>query len=168
MQNVLLVVELLVALALIGIVLLQRSEGAGGLGMSGGGNMSGRSPQTALGRLTWYLGILFFVVAFALTIVEAQNSGNSSVLDRLTDTPDTAPADGDGTIGLTPGEGLLPPPADGAPVTPPADDAPVTPPADTTGEAPAETAPAETAPAETAPAETAPSETAPATPPADN
>jgi preprotein translocase subunit SecG len=112
MQNVLLIVELLLALALIAIVLLQRSEGAGGLGMQGG-NVTGRAPQTPLGRITWYLGIAFFAVAMALTIVEARVSGRSSVLDRLTDTSPAveAPADGDAP-GLPAGGDLLPPKAD--------------------------------------------------------
>jgi len=60
MENVILVVHLLLALSLIGVVLLQRSEG-GGLGIGGGGGgggaMSGRAAATALGKLTWILAI---------------------------------------------------------------------------------------------------------------
>ena len=46
MENVILIVHLILALCLIGIVLLQRSEG-GGLGLSGGGVMTGRAPPAA-------------------------------------------------------------------------------------------------------------------------
>ena len=92
MENVVLTVHLLLALALIGVVLLQRSEG-GGLGMGGGGGggaMSGRSAATALGKLTWLLAIAFICTSLALTIIAAKNAAGSSVLDRITDAP--APA----------------------------------------------------------------------------
>ena len=55
MENIVLTVHLLLALALVGVVLIQRSEG-GGLGMgSGGGDsvMSGRAAASALTKLTW-------------------------------------------------------------------------------------------------------------------
>ncbi|MDG1787452.1 MAG: preprotein translocase subunit SecG, partial [Paracoccaceae bacterium] len=55
MENVVLIVHLLLALTLIGVVLLQRSEG-GGLGMGsgggGGGAMTGRSAASALAKVT--------------------------------------------------------------------------------------------------------------------
>jgi preprotein translocase subunit SecG len=52
MENVILVVHLILAICLIGVVLLQRSEG-GGLGMGGGGGaMTGRQAATALGKIT--------------------------------------------------------------------------------------------------------------------
>ena len=122
MQNVILLVHLLLTLALIGVVLLQRSEG-GGLGMGGGGGAmkTGRSPGTALGKMTWILGFALFATSLTLTIIAAQNAGGASVLDRITDAP--APAASEGAPGLpTTGDGLLPPAAD--------DDAPLTPTAD--------------------------------------
>ncbi len=115
MQNVILIVHLLLALSLIGIVLLQRSEG-GGLGMGGGGGggaMSGRAAATALGKATWILAAAFICTSLALTVIEARNSAGSSVLDQL-----SQPAEGgDGTLG----EGLLPPAADDGPLLPVAD-----------------------------------------------
>lgn len=117
MENVVLTIHLLLALALIGVVLLQRSEG-GGLGMGGGGAMTGRAAATALGKLTWLLAAAFIVTSITLTIIAAQNAAGISVLDRLTDTPpasQSAPA-------LPEGESLLPPPTgDTAPLTPTAD-----------------------------------------------
>ena len=63
MQNVVLIIHLLLAISLIGLVLLQRSEG-GGLGMggggAGGGAMSGRAAASALTKLTWGLAIARF------------------------------------------------------------------------------------------------------------
>ena len=121
MENVVLTIHLLLALALIGVVLIQRSEG-GGLGMGsggGGGAMSGRSAATALGKLTWILAAAFIGTSMALTIIAAQNAAGSSVLDRITDAP--APAASEPELPLS-GEDLLPPAADdNAPLTPTAD-----------------------------------------------
>ena len=123
METVVLVVHLILALALIGIVLLQRSEG-GGLGMGGGGGgvMSGRSAATALGKVTWLLAIAFIATSITLTIIAAENSAGSSVIDRIQDAPQAdAPALPD-----LDGDALLPPGADStdgadAPLLPQAD-----------------------------------------------
>jgi preprotein translocase subunit SecG len=88
MENVILTIHLLLVLTLIGVVLLQRSEGGGlGMGGGGGGAMSGRSAATALGKLTWILGFGLFATSITLTIIAAQNAAGSSVLDRLVDAP---------------------------------------------------------------------------------
>ena len=119
MEIVVLTVHLLLALALIGVVLLQRSEG-GGLGMGGGGGSvtSGRSAATALGKLTWLLAIAFICTSITLTIVAAQNSAGTSVLDRITDAPaPTVEPEADVTEDVP-----LAPPTDGdAPLAPTAD-----------------------------------------------
>ncbi|WP_121063152.1 preprotein translocase subunit SecG [Chachezhania antarctica] len=129
MENVVLVIHLLLALGLVGVVLLQRSEG-GGLGMgssgggAGGGVMSGRAAATALGKITWGLAIAFICTSIWLTILAAQNSADSSVLDRIgpelpTETTGDAPA----VPGLpAAGSDLLPPSAgDSGPTVPRAD-----------------------------------------------
>lgn len=117
MENVVLTVHLLLALALIGVVLVQRSEG-GGLGIGGGGGtVSGRSAATPLGRVTWILAAAFIGTSIALTIIAAEKSAGSSVLDRLGDGP--APATAPLVPGL-PADGLLPPTGDG-PLVPRAD-----------------------------------------------
>ncbi len=117
MENVILVIHLILAVALIGIVLLQRSEG-GGLGLGGGGGggsgvMSGRAAASALSKLTWILAIAFFITSITMTVMAARKSAEQSVLDRLGE--ETAPA---GEAPATPsvplpapagGEGLLPP-----------------------------------------------------------
>ena len=117
MENVVLVIHLILALCLIGIVLLQRSEG-GGLGMGGGGGaVSSRAAATALGKLTWLFAIAFIITSITLTVIAAQNSGSSSVLDRLgveapaADAGSDAPADGLGD--------LLPPSSSDSPLVPP-------------------------------------------------
>lgn len=121
MENVVLIVHLLLALALIAVVLLQRSEGGGlGIGGGGGGAVSGRAPATALGKVTWALAICFIATSITLTIIAAEKSGGSSVIDRLSATPPSQSQSGE-----TPsGSDLLPPVpnADGeAPLVPAAD-----------------------------------------------
>jgi preprotein translocase subunit SecG len=117
METVVLVIHLILALILIGIVLMQRSEG-GGLGMGGGGGgvMSGRSAATAMGKATWILAIGFICTSIAMTIIAAEKSAGTSVVDRLADQPasTSTPAPDLGTD-------LLPPSAgDSEPVVPPA------------------------------------------------
>jgi len=82
--NLLLVLEIIVSLALVGVVLLQRSEG-GALGMGGGpgGFMTARGAGDLLTRITWILGSAFFVLALTLTILAGREKGGSSVVDRL-------------------------------------------------------------------------------------
>jgi len=73
MQAVLLVIQLLVSIALIGVVLLQRSEG-GALGMGGGGSglgglFSPRGAADTLTRTTAVLAVLFFCSSLGLTLL---------------------------------------------------------------------------------------------------
>ncbi len=110
MENVVLVIHLILALALIGVVLLQRSEGSALL--SGGGSVSGRGSLTGIAKVTWALAIAFICTSIALTIIAASNSAGVSVIDRLgTGAPaaDEAPA-------LPAGDDLLPPGAGDATV----------------------------------------------------
>lgn len=116
MENVVFTIHLLLALGLIGVVLLQRSEG-GGLGMGGGGGAAtGRSALTALAKVTWVLAVAFICTSITLTIFAARNSAGTSVVDQFGGTPpapEEAPAVPLGTDLLPPG------PAD-APAAPPA------------------------------------------------
>jgi len=117
MENVFLVILLILALCLIGVVLLQRSEGGGlGMGGGGGGAVSARGAATALGKITWVLGIAFMVMSLAMTIIGARNSADTSVIDRL---GIDAPVETDGTPALPPVDELLPPSSGDSPLTPP-------------------------------------------------
>ncbi len=150
MENVVLTVHLILALLLIGVVLLQRSEG-GGLGMGGGGGggvMTGRQAANALSRLTWILAAGFLCTSLTLTIIASRNATGASVLDQL---GVNAPAPSTDSAPQLPA--YTPPPGVGQPIAPPSPEA---------------AAPAATAPATTAPAETTPAAPAPATPPAAN
>ena len=70
MLNVILIVHLLIALFLIAVVLLQRSEGGAlGIGGGGGGLVSARGAATALSKVTWALAIAFICTSIILTIL---------------------------------------------------------------------------------------------------
>ena len=79
---VLLVIHLMLAAALVGVVLIQRSEGGAlGIGGGGGGFMSGRGATNFLTRLTAYLAIGFFTTSIGLTILANQASKARSVFE---------------------------------------------------------------------------------------
>ncbi len=109
METVLLVVHLIIALALIGVVLLQRSEGGalgiGGGGGGGGGNLfTARGVGNALTRTTAYLAVGFFLTSIALTII-ATHRGSGSIIDGITQpaatgTGQQAPAADPGSSGV--------------------------------------------------------------------
>jgi preprotein translocase subunit SecG len=85
MQTLLLVAELIIAVALICFVLLQRSEG-GALGMGGsGGGMGGlftaRGAADTLTRTTAILAFLFFVTCIGLNILALKGRDQTSILD---------------------------------------------------------------------------------------
>lgn len=83
MQTVLIVIHLMIVLALVGVVLIQRSEG-GGLGVGGGsGFMSARGTANALTRTTAILATLFFITSLALGILARYESRPSDILNRI-------------------------------------------------------------------------------------
>lgn len=112
MENIVLTIHLLLAVALILSVLLQRSEGGGlGIGGGGGGVMSGRPPTTPMAKVTWLLAISFICTSLALTWIATKDSAGSSVIDRV---GVEAPAGGSTGGGIA-----LPPTLDGGDLTPP-------------------------------------------------
>ncbi|HWW26233.1 MAG TPA: preprotein translocase subunit SecG, partial [Caulobacter sp.] len=82
--GVLLTINIIVCIALIAIVLMQRSEG-GALGMGGGGGgfMTARGAGDLLTRTTWILFSIFLVISLALTILTGRMGASNSVVDRL-------------------------------------------------------------------------------------
>lgn len=126
MENIILTIHLILALLLIGVVLLQRSEG-GGLGMGGGGGggaVSSRAAAGALVKVTWGLAIGFIITSITLTILAASDAGSNSVIDQIGGTVPTETAPAVPSLNV---DDLLPPPAANAPAAPPA--APAAPPA---------------------------------------
>lgn len=95
MQTVLIVIHLMIVLALVGIVLIQRSEG-GGLGIGGGsGFMSARGTANALTRTTAILAALFFVTSLALGILARYQAKPTDILDQI---PITQPGQQNGIL----------------------------------------------------------------------
>jgi preprotein translocase subunit SecG len=82
MKNALLVIHLLIASALVGMVLIQRSEG-GALGMGGGGGgfMTGRGAANLLTRITAGLAAGFFATSILLAVIASQQTAPRSILD---------------------------------------------------------------------------------------
>ncbi|KPF79763.1 preprotein translocase subunit SecG [Brevundimonas sp. AAP58] len=139
LQTILLVVMILISIALIAVVLLQRSEG-GALGMGGGpsGFMTARGAGNLLTVTTWWLGAAFGACAIALTIVGNVERSNQSVVD----------ADALGSIAVgsaaptetAPAQTAPAPTAPAQPAAPSLDDLEASLP--TVGQAPAQPAPA--------------------------
>ncbi len=92
MQTVLIVIHLLVVIALVGVVLLQRSEG-GALGIGGGGGfMTGRGQANALSRATAILGALFFATSLIMSIIAGWSRAPRSIIDTAPPPSTRAPA----------------------------------------------------------------------------
>ena len=92
MTTILLVIHLIIAIAMIVLVLLQRSEG-GALGIGGGGDgmMSARGLGNAMTRTTAILAGVFFLTSIGLTVLSTVEN-RSSVLDSQIDQDGTTPA----------------------------------------------------------------------------
>ncbi|MBL8565819.1 MAG: preprotein translocase subunit SecG [Hyphomicrobiaceae bacterium] len=94
MATVLLVIHLMIAAGLVGVVLLQRSEG-GALGMGGGGGgggfLTGRGTANLLTRTTAALAAGFFFTSLMLTILANQGTATRSILDTVNQPAQTAP-----------------------------------------------------------------------------
>ena len=90
MSSLLLILHLAVAIVLVGLILLQRSEG-GALGIGGGGSgggglsgfLKGRGQANGLVKFTVLLGTIFFITSLSLSIINSYNS--KSVIDSVAD-----------------------------------------------------------------------------------
>jgi preprotein translocase subunit SecG len=121
MINILLVIHLMLAIGMIGVVLLQRSEG-GGLGIGGGGGgggmsgfLTGRGTANLLTRTTAILAGCFMATSILLSVLHGGRERPQSIIDQLP---------------------VAPGPSQSAPATPPA-----TAPAQAPTEAPAPSQP---------------------------
>lgn len=97
MQQVVIVIHLIIVLALVGVVLLQRSEG-GALGIGGGGGggglggfMTGRGQANALTRATAILAVCFFTTSLILAVLASSNRAPRSILDGAPSAPASVP-----------------------------------------------------------------------------
>ena len=96
MTAIILTIHTLIVIALVGVVLLQRSEGGAlGIGGGGGGFMSGRGAANALTRTTTILAALFFTSSMALALTADRGQNELQVLEDVTGEDLTAPVDGE-------------------------------------------------------------------------
>lgn len=123
MQHVVIVIHLMLVLALIGVVLLQKSEG-GGLGIgSTGGFMTSRGTANVLTRATAILAGLFFATSLLLSIIAGLNRKPTSILQGGQSAPvapagPTAPLNPKGILNQLQGAPAAPPAAPAAPAGP--------------------------------------------------
>jgi preprotein translocase subunit SecG len=95
MQNVLLVVQILIALALVAVILIQRTAQDGG-GLTGGGSTMGglftaRGSANLLTRATAILATLFIVNSLALGVLASSQHKTSSLIDQIAPVAPAAP-----------------------------------------------------------------------------
>jgi preprotein translocase subunit SecG len=138
METVIIVIHLMVVVALIAVVLLQRSEG-GALGIGGGGNfMTTRGQGNVLTRSTGILALAFFATSIVLTVLARVGTTPTSILDvpgvNTPATPGAPPLPSGGLLDALPPSQLQLPPAPApeapaAPVTPAPAEGPAVPPA---------------------------------------
>lgn len=111
MQTILIVIHLMVVLALVGVILLQRSEG-GGLGIGGGsGFMSARGAANALTRTTTFLAAAFFATSLVLSIMARYGDQPIDILDRVPQAGQEAPSGSGGVLDQLGGSDTAPEPA---------------------------------------------------------
>jgi preprotein translocase subunit SecG len=93
MQTVIILIHLMIVLAMVGLVLIQKSEG-GGLGMGGGtgGFLSSRGTANVLTRATAILAALFFATSLFLSMLAGMDRKPRSILDSNSPAAPTAPA----------------------------------------------------------------------------
>lgn len=82
MVEVLLIIHLLVTIALVFLILIQRSEG-GALGIGGGGMMSARGTANFLTRATAVLATVMILISIALTVVSRGGREDLSVIETV-------------------------------------------------------------------------------------
>jgi preprotein translocase subunit SecG len=91
MQTVIIVIHLMIVVAIIGLVLLQKSEG-GGLGIGGGGGfMTNRGASNVLTRATAMLAAAFFATSLLLSILAGFDRKPRSILNTGGAPTQTAP-----------------------------------------------------------------------------
>ena len=83
MTTVILIIHIIISISIVGLVLMQRSEG-GGLGIGGGNNfMSARGTADFLTRATTILAIAFFCTSILLAMLAGYGKKSSSIIDEV-------------------------------------------------------------------------------------
>jgi preprotein translocase subunit SecG len=95
MATIVLVIHLMIAVALVSVVLMQKSEGGalgiGGSGGGGGGFLTGRGTANLLTRTTAMLAVAFFITSMTLSLLAPGSQNQGSILDRAPVEQNTTP-----------------------------------------------------------------------------
>ena len=84
MENFILIINIILAILLIGVILLQRSEGGAlGLGVSQDNFISSRSAGSFLTKATAIIATLFIITSISLTIISKEEFSSMSVLEKI-------------------------------------------------------------------------------------
>ena len=84
MENIILVLNIILAILLVAIILLQKSEGGAlGLGVSQDSFVSSRSAGSFLTKATAIIATLFIITSISLTIISKEEYSSSSVLEKV-------------------------------------------------------------------------------------
>ena len=91
MENFILIVNIVLAILLIGVILLQRSEGGAlGLGISQDNFVSSRSAGSFLTKTTAILAALFIITSISLTVISKEEFSSTSVLEKVEEEKDSS------------------------------------------------------------------------------
>ena len=91
MENIILVLNIILAILLVAIILLQKSEGGAlGLGVTQDSFISSRSVGGILTKLTAIIASLFIITSISLTIISKEEFPSSSVLERIEEKEDSS------------------------------------------------------------------------------
>ena len=91
MEKFILIVDIILAVLLIGSILLQKSEGGAlGLGVSQDNFMSSRSASSFLTKATTILATLFIITSISLTIMSRDELSTTSVLEKVEEKKDSS------------------------------------------------------------------------------
>jgi len=83
MENVILIIDIILAVLLVGVILLQKSEGGAlGLGVSQDNFISSRSASNFLTKATAIIATLFILTSISLTIISKDKFSTTSVLEK--------------------------------------------------------------------------------------
>tara|TARA_B100000700_G_scaffold32815_1_gene31491 strand:- start:2897 stop:3199 length:303 start_codon:yes stop_codon:yes gene_type:complete len=93
MENILLVIDIILAIILVILVLIQKSEGGAlGIGLSQDNFMFSRSAGNFLTKATAVVATLFIICSLSLTVISREDTApTSSVLDKVEDKQDDKP-----------------------------------------------------------------------------
>ena len=84
MENIILILNIILAILLVAIILLQKSEGGAlGIGVSQDSFISSRSAGSFLTKATAIIATLFIITSISLTIMSKEEFSSSSVLEKV-------------------------------------------------------------------------------------